>query len=226
MTAHWIDEEFKFHSCTFCLRKVNIVACVTDTTGNMSKFGRLLEEMGVSHIFCADHILQLTAKKAYLNGWFNAGTNGVTLNDAEMLDLDEVDDLDTMKKARRLVEHFNKSIQQLEKLLKNRKNKDTCTGKQAVGMIVDVVTRWWSTYSMCERLIYLQPALAALAVDNKLPDYILLNETDWKILRQVHQLLKPFKIAQKLLEGDKYVMLSLLPIYQIHQNSLDKDCWC
>jgi hypothetical protein len=42
---------------------------------------------------------------------------------------------------------------------------------------------------MCERLIYLQPALAAMAVDNKLLDYILLNETDWKILRQVHQLL-------------------------------------
>ncbi len=76
MTAHWIDEDFKLHSCTlgcwlhqgsssnaedlrdgfvtnlfkdcnFDLRKENIVACVTDTTGNMSKFGRLLEDMGV-----------------------------------------------------------------------------------------------------------------------------------------------------------------------------------
>jgi hypothetical protein len=65
---------------------------------------------------------------------------------------------------------------------------------------------------MCERLINLQPALAAMAVDNKLPDYILLNEKDWKILRQVHQLLKPFKNAQKLLEGEKYGTLSLLPI--------------
>jgi hypothetical protein len=58
---------------------------------------------------------------------------------------------------------------------------------------------------MCERLILLQPALAAMDVDNKLPDSILLNETDWKIIKQVHQLLKPFKKAQKLLEGDKYV---------------------
>jgi hypothetical protein len=65
---------------------------------------------------------------------------------------------------------------------------------------------------MCECLINLQPALAAMAVDNKLPDYILLNEKDWKILRQVHQLLKPFKNAQKLLEGETYVTLSLLPI--------------
>jgi hypothetical protein len=29
---------------------------------------------------------------------------------------------------------------------------------------------------------------------------------------QVHKLLKPFKEAQKLLEGDKYVTLSILPI--------------
>jgi hypothetical protein len=158
------------------------------------------------------YFVQLTAKKAYLDSWFNAATNGVTLNDAEMLDLDEVHDIDTMKKASRLVEHFSKSNQQLEKLIKQQKNMDTYSGKQAVGLVVDVVTRWWYTYSMCERLIYLQPALAAMAVDNKLPDYIFLNETVWKILRQIHQLLKPFKNAQKLLEGEKYGTLSLLLI--------------
>jgi hypothetical protein len=107
-----------FKDCKFDLRKVNIVvACVTDTTGDMSKFGRLLEDEGVSHIFCADHVLQLTAKKAYLDSWFNAGTNAVTLDDAELLVLDEVHDLDTMKKASHLVEHFRKSNQQLAKLL-------------------------------------------------------------------------------------------------------------
>ena len=137
MTAHWIDADFKLHACilgcwlheggstaedlreAFLMNlfkdcefepgKVNIVACVTDTTGNMAKFGTLLESMGISHIFCADHVLQLTAKKAYLDSWFNAGANEVTMNDAEMLALDEVDDLDTMKKARCLVEHFSKN---------------------------------------------------------------------------------------------------------------------
>jgi hypothetical protein len=145
-----------FKDCKLNLRKVNIVACFTDTTGNMSKFGRLLEGMGVRHIFCADHVLQMTAKKAYLDSWFDAGTNEVTLNDAEMLSLDEVRDLDTMKKARHLVEHFGKSNQQLAKLIERQKTVDTCTGKQAVGVVVDVVTRWWYTYSiMFERLIHL-----------------------------------------------------------------------
>jgi hypothetical protein len=53
---------------------------------------KALEEMGAGHKFCADHVLQLTAKKAYLDSWFNAETNEVTLNDAEMLALDEVHD--------------------------------------------------------------------------------------------------------------------------------------
>jgi hypothetical protein len=31
-----------------------------------------------------------------LDNWFNAGTNVVTMNHADMLALDEVDDLDTL----------------------------------------------------------------------------------------------------------------------------------
>jgi hypothetical protein len=46
---------------------------------------------------------------------------------------------------------------------------------------------------MCARLIHHQPALAAMALDKKLSESILLNETEWKILRQVHRLLEPFK---------------------------------
>jgi flagellar hook assembly protein FlgD len=43
------------------------------------------------------------------------------------------------------VEHFSKSNQLLEKLIKQQKNMDTYTGKQAVGVVVDVATRWWFT---------------------------------------------------------------------------------
>ena len=50
-----------------------------------------------------------------------------------------------------------------------------------------------------------------MAVDNTLVDLILLNETNWKIVLQVNQLLKPFNEAQKILKDDKYASLSLLP---------------
>jgi hypothetical protein len=76
-------------------------------------------------MFCANHVVQLTPKKAYMDSWFNAGTNGVTLNDAKMLDLDHgVHDLDTMKKARCLMEHFSKYNQQLAKLSEQQKTMD------------------------------------------------------------------------------------------------------
>ena len=65
---------------------------------------------------------------------------------------------------------------------------------------------------MCERLIHLQPALAAMALDNRLPESNLLNEMDWMTIMEVHKMLKPFKDSQELLEGDKYVTLSILPI--------------
>jgi purine-nucleoside phosphorylase len=49
-----------------------------------------------------------------------------------------------MKKARHLVEHFSESNQQLAKLIEQQKNMDTYDGtydgKQAVGVVVDVVT--------------------------------------------------------------------------------------
>jgi hypothetical protein len=83
MTAHWIDEHFVQHSlklgcflhegssdsehvlsdfaeelfmkCGF--DKANVIAVTMDTTGNMDKFGRLLEKVGIHHIYCTDHLL-------------------------------------------------------------------------------------------------------------------------------------------------------------------------
>jgi hypothetical protein len=51
-----------------------------------------------------------------------------------------------------------------------------------------------------------------MPLDKEIPECILLNETDWKILRQVHQLREPSKESQELLNGDKYVTLYILPI--------------
>jgi hypothetical protein len=71
----------------------------------------------------------LTAKKANLDTCFNADSDEDTLNDAEMLALDELHDMDTMNKARLLVEHFSKSKQQLANLIAQQKNMNTYTGK-------------------------------------------------------------------------------------------------
>jgi hypothetical protein len=53
-----------FKDCGFDNR--TIFSVTSDTTGNMNKFGKkLIEEHGVHHIYCTDHVIQLTARLAY-----------------------------------------------------------------------------------------------------------------------------------------------------------------
>ena len=78
----FLEELFK--KCKF--QTANIVAVVSDTTSNMNKFGTLLEKLDIPHIYCTDHVLQLTAKNAYLDSWYNETVAaGVATNDAEDL---------------------------------------------------------------------------------------------------------------------------------------------
>jgi hypothetical protein len=92
-----------------------------------------------------------------------------------------------------MINFLNSSSQAMGKLL----------SKQKVGRVMrpnqDVVTRWWSTYQMIERLIQLRPYLALLEEEGDL-DCNLSNE-QWNIISNLKFLLQPFMIAQKLLEG-------------------------
>ncbi len=106
---------------------------------------------------------------------------------------------------------FNSSSQATKKLL----------GKQVEGRAVkpiqDVTTRWWSTYTMCDRLLHLKIYLSLLENEGDLTCN--LTASQWLIVRDLHILLKPFMIAQRLLEGEAYVTISLVPymVYKIRK---------
>jgi hypothetical protein len=118
-----------------------------------------------------------------------------------------------LKACHNLVNYFNSSSQAMKKLL----------GKQVVGRAVkpvqvqDVTTRWWSTYTMCERLLRLKLYLNLMQDGGDLTCN--LTESQWCILSDLHILLRPFMIAQKLMEGEAYVTISLIPymIYKIRK---------
>jgi hypothetical protein len=91
-------------------------------------------------------------------------------------------------------------------------------GAQTVTVIQDVETRWWSTYDMVERLLYLKEALQKMHIDGNLkvardkkssPARIM-NEGEWMVLDSIGQLLVTWKESQLMLESHNKVTSSLV----------------
>jgi len=114
-----------------------------------------------------------------------------------------------MKLCRELVNFFNSSPQAMKKL-----HSKQVQGRE-LNPIQDVTTRWWSTYSMCERLIRLRPYLSLLENEGEV-NFTNLSNSQWIIVEDLAALLKPFMILQKMLEGHAYVTISLVP-YMIYK---------
>ena len=174
----------------------HMTAVVTDTEATMVAAGRLFVQSSrnaggdTAWHGCIDHQLELVT--------------GIAFTDDE-------GSLGTMSACRALINFFNSSSQAMGKLLSKQQ-----VGR-AVRPIQDVMTRWWSTYQMIQRLIRLRPYLALLEQEGDL-DCNLTNE-QWIIVTNLKFLLEPFMIAQKLLEGQSYVTVSLIPymVYKIRK---------
>ena len=125
----------------FDLHYNNMVAVVTDTEATVISAGRLFVEnsarvSGMTRWHgCVNHSLELVTGIAFK-------------------DLPESEG--TMSACRILINFFNSSSQAMVKLLSKQS-----TGR-AVKPAQDVVTRWWSTWSTCNRLLQLKVYLALL----------------------------------------------------------------
>jgi hypothetical protein len=142
---------------------------------------------------CVDHLLELI--------------NGIAFHDSP-------ETLGAMSAWRSINNFFNFSSQAMSKLPSKQ------VAGRAVKPIQNVVARWWSTYSMVERLIRLKIYLAILQEEDELATN--LTEAQWTILSDLKALLQPFMIAQRLLEGEKYVTILLVPymIYKMRKDPL------
>ena len=120
---------------------------MSNTTRNMRKSFTLLEKLDIPHIYCPDHVLQLTTKNDYLASWYNRSVPGVA-NDAEDTNLDEVVELFTMANVQSLMEYLLRSNQELGNLKEQQTRMQYYMGNKEVGALVNVVTHWWSTFSM------------------------------------------------------------------------------
>jgi hypothetical protein len=110
-----------------------------------------------------------------------------------------------MKSARALVGHFNSSSQASSDLLHIQERTNP------LKIIQDVATRWWSTFSMINRLLDLKESFSSLWERNLLTHDMNLTDEQWDALCDIKALLEPFMVVQKVLEGQKYPTASLVP---------------
>jgi hypothetical protein len=180
--------------------KKHLVAIVSDSCSNMNKFGMIVcNDHDVQHHYCADHILHLTALKSFATDTC----------------------IEPLKSLKALVNFINSSPQSNAKLVDCQKK--ISPGKKPLKLLNEVRTRWWSTYSMIQRANRLKQALLMmkrnevmlrqqnrrqLAV-SKL-EQLCLDEDDFNTLGFLEELLAPFADAQRCLEGEKYVNISLI----------------
>jgi len=163
-----------------------ISAIVTDTEPTMNSFGRLMHQQhGIAWIGCVDHILELCTAKAFddCNYQSNVGC---------------------MKATRQLVGTFRHSNQKMDDLKRLQEQSqgyavdDTSKGPLTpLVPIDDCTTRWWSTYSMLERLVSLKKFFRIMedleSIDNNLSD------DQWKVAEDLVHVLRPFMLVQNFL---------------------------
>ena len=193
-TAEELEKEFlKVWFDTLSNGKADFFCATTDTAANMNSFGIKMEAQKVHHIYCADHIFHLTAKQAFkLN-------KGSTIGKEVALSLE---------KAIAHVTHFNKSSQALEEKLKKHQSDK----KQPNGIVTDVVTRWWSTLDMLQRLLQIWTIISIMRAEGELKDLSAITDADWENVRHVILVVELFNYAMKMVEGNRYyVTVSLVP---------------
>ena len=172
---------------------------VSDNASNMAKGWA-----GFDGGFCADHTLELSVKVF-------TGASGIK---------------ETFARDKGIVGYFHRSTAGIQDLTSIQK---VCQLPQQKP-VQDVATRWFSSYAMVDWFREQQTAVqmydvqhGAEAAKNDAYKDNRLQHTDWAINEQSVAVLAPSAKATKLLEGTKYVTISLvLPyIYRLIEGSKD-----
>ncbi|GBC13304.1 zinc finger BED domain-containing protein RICESLEEPER 2-like [Rhizophagus irregularis DAOM 181602=DAOM 197198] len=161
-----------------------IIALTTDNESAMIVCGREIaltiedeiSSMTFSHCRCAAHVLNLGVQE------------GLKLIN------------DSVKKARKLMKSIKNSTRLCDELrllcdLKNMKY---------LKPLIDIVTRWNSTFYMLRWLEALEPALVLLVADNRSISIYYPNDDDWIAIKDTLLLLELLERATKYLSASSY----------------------
>lgn len=118
-----------------------------------------------------------------------------------------------LSKLRAIVSHFKRSTTAVEKLLKYQVNNNVPLPKK---LIIDVATRWNSTFYMLERALLLKEALTStVAILDSVSSSTIenMNAEEWRLCKDLCTVLKPLEQVTAQISGEKYLTGSLVIIF-------------
>jgi hypothetical protein len=207
LTAHWITPTWQLKSaCLNCtifpgehkkqdlLNK--ILAMTTEFELPHSKISCLLGDNEPTNNAMADNL------PFQWNGCFNHLLELVT---SSIIKEDTISDL--LANCRALVGEIKKSPKAEEELRTYQVQLLNIPKEKTLTVIQDVATRWWSTWSMLDRLCDLKRYIQLHSLKHHL------SEQCWGKVDQIRKILEPFMKVQKMMEAEKSITISFIPMF-------------
>ncbi|XP_045462939.1 E3 SUMO-protein ligase ZBED1-like [Harmonia axyridis] len=180
--AAYISEQLKIILNSWDINEKKVVAIVTDNGANMVAAVRLME--GNQHIPCFAHIINLIAETPLSNPQIS------TLID----------------KVRNIVKWIKNSVILCDDL-RNRQRQNNVKEGLLKKVILDVKTRWNSTFYMLERFIELSSLISEIHFGRRnAPPMVDAGELE--AIAEIMKVLKPLEYMSKELSGEDYITAS------------------
>jgi hypothetical protein len=240
ITAHWIDLEWRLRevlldfaplsgshtgenicstfvaSCDRFGVLPKILAITTDSASTNGVFLRSVEEVcanrGIAfskrdgHVRCAAHVFNIAVQELLKRIHAEAAEH----EGEYMASGSDVSSLGCMQKLRRLIAKIRASPQRIEKLA----NQCELSGVPKLEAILDVRTRWNSTYKMLQRAEKIRAPLTTVAAPDDELRPLLLTENEWGIVAEICGLLKEFEDVTEVICASKHPTLTgTIPMY-------------
>jgi hypothetical protein len=249
ITVHWIDWNWKIHSLLMDIPPISgkhtgenlsgifqracdefgvlhkLLAVTTDSASNNNTFMRSLKEecqrRGIlfdhesRHVRCMAHVIHLAV------GDFLNALNSMPEDSENAYGENYIPDPRSagfIPRLRKLVVEIRSSVQRREQFARQ------CEAAKIrpKELVVDVRTRWNSTYDMIERALELRKPLDEMAeLVSDLRKYKL-TDGEWKLLVGIHKFFGLFKVASNQLCATSYPTLAAtVPVYNFMIDRLE-----
>ncbi|XP_050510130.1 E3 SUMO-protein ligase ZBED1-like isoform X2 [Diabrotica virgifera virgifera] len=223
VTVHFLTEDFKLISV---LLECGVLDMLHTSEDLATELLRIAVEWNIQNkilLAVSDNAENITNAIVGFREWRHLECFAHTINliVEDGLKCDTITEL--LNKVREIAEHFECSYESSEKLSAYQTN----AGTAVIELVEDTPTRWNSTYDMLRKFLEIEDALkSTLAlIDEQLP---ILTHSDWKVIKDLCRVLKPFEDATKYISGELYCSGSVvIPISvglrSVFQNLTKKD---